>query len=344
MKLNVFLIFILLKYHKVLADVPFDLCFYHSNDENEFIQCGTLMAYRNQKPNGSFAEMEKIHIGWNTTMQELRYGLFSSFTNLKALHLSNSHIESVDKRAFYNMEQLIELRLFNNKISELDPTLFKYLKLLKILDLGGNKLTGLEEYIFHSMVNLEELELSWNRISSITKDLFYGLNNLRKLNLAGNALKSMPEDAFSYLSHLLNLDLSYNDLKEIPLLLFYNQTDLQTLSLESNELHLFHQGLFDCTVELTYLDISDNFITSINGSLLNNTVTEVFKFERNLLTEIDISELLQEAQFLEELYFDHNPWNCNSLKSAIQYLNESQIYVQPGVYFAQKNVNGILCH
>lgn len=342
MKIAALVIVILLKW-QARADGPFDLCFYHLNAVEEFIQCGERKAYRNEKPNNNVEEIEKLHIGWNTTMPELGFGLFSSFTRLKVLHLSNSNIQRVDKRAFYNVEQLTELSLFNNEITELDSSVFKYLKSLRVLDLGSNKLTGLQDFIFHNLLDLEELVLSWNMICTVTMDLFYGLNNLRKLNLAGNSLKSLPENAFACLTHLISLDLSYNDLSELPTALFNNQAEMQILNLGSNQLQCLRQGLFSDTVELLYLDISNNFITSINGSLFNNTVVEVLKFERNLVTEIDIAELLQQAQFLEELYFDHNPWKCHALRNAVQYLNESEIYVERGAYFAQQNIIGILC-
>ncbi|XP_031334037.1 carboxypeptidase N subunit 2-like [Photinus pyralis] len=343
MKIAALVIVFLLKCHQARANGPFDLCFYHLSSGEEFIQCGELKAYRNEKPNNNLQEIEKIHIGWNTTMPELRFGLFSSFTRLKVLHLSNSHIQRLDKRAFYNMEQLTELSLFNNEIIEVDSSVFKYLTSLRVLDLGTNKITGLLDFIFHNLLDLEELVLSWNMISTVTMDLFYGLNNLRKLNLAGNSLKSLPENAFACLTNLIGLDLSYNDLAELPVGLFNNQSEMQMLNLESNQLQCLRQGLFRNTVELLYLDISNNFITRVNGSLLNNTVVEMLKFERNLVTEIDVAELLKQAQFLEELYFDHNPWKCHALRNAIQYLNESEIYFEPGVYFAHQNINGILC-
>lgn len=322
-----------------------ELCSYHSEPNSEiYIQCGVLKASQDHLKSDDVTKIQKIQMAWNTTLPQLSYGLFTPFTSLTTLILNNMNIKEIDTRAFYNMNQLRELSFFNNKISIINSSSFNQLYVLRVLDLGSNKLQYLQDNVFSNLNLLEELYLSWNNIVNITKGIFNGLPHLKILSLKGNGIQIIKINVFENLGYLKSLDLSYNNIKEIPFMLFASLINLQTLNLNSNALKTLPKRLFDNNSELRDLDISSNFLNNINENMFSNTVLETFKFERNLISHLNMSLLLNSAQYLEELYFDVNPWNCKSLNSIIRELQLMHIYFEPGILSKNKpDTYGIMC-
>ncbi|KAF2901111.1 hypothetical protein ILUMI_05074 [Ignelater luminosus] len=322
-----------------------EVCFYHNTiADGDYIQCGNIKVIKNTGKQEELSQISNIQIGWNTSLPVLEYGLFNAFEKLSSLFLNNANIEEIESRAFFNMEHLQELSLYNNKISRIELGTFNHLNRLRILNLGQNQIQSLKEYTFSNLQHLEQLILRWNNIGEVTKTTFNGLSKLKVLDLTGNRLKILHSETFEGLRRVKSLDLSFNELKEISPDMFSNQKDLVILNLESNAVNNLPDGLFENTINLENLDVSNNKLTHLEETLLKNTVVEILKFNRNYITRINATKLLFNADYLDEIYFDFNPWNCNSLRNLVRELQQSLVQFGTGTKYDSKyNVHGIEC-
>lgn len=83
-----------------------------------------------------------------TDLVELPVEAFSVLTNLSALHIDGSQLQSVPANALNGLRQLEKVALCNANISELVTDTFLGLDKLKSLDLHGNALTQIPKGIF----------------------------------------------------------------------------------------------------------------------------------------------------------------------------------------------------
>lgn len=111
-----------------------------------------------------------------------------------------------------DLEAVVSMNLFNNRLTALDPALGNLTHLIH-LDVGSNQLTEVGAVI-GKLRWLQDLNLSKNSIKSISPEIAR-LSRLHTLNLRNNDIEILP-DAIGQLQELHTLDLSVNHLKTIP--------------------------------------------------------------------------------------------------------------------------------
>ncbi len=99
------------------------------------------------------------------------------------LDLSNQNLSKVPDHVF-NMTNLEELNISNNKITGAIQSQINQLKNLKVLNAGNNQMTGVPAEV-GQLSNLEVLDLSNNQLTGLPNELG-NLKNLKAFNISGN--------------------------------------------------------------------------------------------------------------------------------------------------------------
>ncbi|XP_045467361.1 P-granule-associated novel protein 1-like [Harmonia axyridis] len=106
-------------------------------------------------------------------------------SNLKALEVEYSNLETIEDGAFDGMDKLETLILRQNKLKTFPTGSLSSLKSLKVLDLKGNLLEKVETKDFPSLPNLEKVNLGHNPIKEINlKGLKEKLPKLKEVDVS----------------------------------------------------------------------------------------------------------------------------------------------------------------
>ena len=258
-------------------------------------------------------------------------GMFSRFTELGSLDLSDNKLGHIERRIFNGLDRLTELDLSRNLLTAVPDYAFAELsgletlslndnriggevtqlsfwgaQQLKVLNLSRNALTGLADGAFEENKNLESLWLQSNDIARIHADALDGLSELKLLSLSRNELTELPEDTFVDLTSLEHLWLYGNRLSDLPAGLFSGLTELRTLSLSGNQLTSVPDGVFSDLTALEQLWLLDNGITAIaSGTLEGLSSVRSLSLSGNDLTSLP-NRAFSEAQSLEALWLYGN--------------------------------------
>ena len=258
-------------------------------------------------------------------------GMFSRFTDLQRLDLSDNGLSRVERSIFDGLDGLTELNLSHNLLTVLPDYAFAELsgletlslndnriggdvthlsfwgaQQLKVLNLSRNALTGLADDAFEENKNLESLWLQSNDIARIHADALDGLSELKLLSLSRNELTELPEDTFVDLTSLEHLWLYGNRLSDLPDGLFSGLSNLTTLSLSGNDLTDLGEGLFSDLASLEQLWLLDNGITAIaSGTFEGLSSVRSLSLSGNDLTSLP-NRAFSETPNLEALWLYGN--------------------------------------
>jgi tetratricopeptide (TPR) repeat protein len=130
-----------------------------------------------------------------------------------------------------NLQYLIKLNMFNNKLVTLSQKWTHLTKLIS-LDLGSNRITLLPPVI-GKLTELKELNLNKNLLATLPAEIG-NLKNLKTLTLRQNGLKVLPAN-IGTLTELEDLDLALNMLTTLPAEIA-NLKKLKRLILVGNEI------------------------------------------------------------------------------------------------------------
>nr|XP_022912580.1 immunoglobulin superfamily member 10-like isoform X2 [Onthophagus taurus]XP_022912581.1 immunoglobulin superfamily member 10-like isoform X3 [Onthophagus taurus] len=131
--------------------------------------------------------------------------------NLQKIYVAKCKLKTIDKFAFRNLKNLVELDLSYNLITSVPSHVFGSIQELRELKLGGNPIQGIPNEAFDGLQHLIRLELSDCKISSINPNGFKGLEgSLTFLKLDNNKLKELPANSISSLRRLQGLELNGN--------------------------------------------------------------------------------------------------------------------------------------
>uniref|UniRef100_A0A8B9HT59 Toll-like receptor 19 n=1 Tax=Astyanax mexicanus TaxID=7994 RepID=A0A8B9HT59_ASTMX len=167
-------------------------------------------------------------------------GTMELWMELKTLGLGNNQIKTVETNQFLCMPQLEQLLLNDNKIQILEPGAFRGLLQLKVLKLNSNSIKMLAADDFRSLWALEILLIDNNVIESIDHGTFRDQKELRELT-------------FGRLEYVYTLHLS---------LLFYGFPEkMQRLSIDAHYGTTIYAG--DAGRP------NDSFVLELNGDVLN---------------------------------------------------------------------------
>ena len=162
------------------------------------------------------------------------------------------------------IENLKELRLYNDNINDISGLNLLNLDKLKILGLNDNKISEIN--IINKLDSLEELWLSNNKINNI--DFLEKINTekLKKLDLSMNYLTDISTFQKINLINLNELLLYKNKIKDIKIFENSNLLNLKKLDLSLNNIGDINVFISDKNIFkiLQELDLSHNQITNIN--------------------------------------------------------------------------------
>ena len=203
---------------------------------------------------------------------------------------NSSSLTLVDSM-FSRFTQLESLNLSNNELSNFRSAIFNDLGLLKNLNLSYNQFTSLPESAFSNLLTLETLNLSKNKIQSMHASTFSHVEGevykLKTLDLSYNEMGVLPDFAFSQLIQLNSLKLNNNKIGELGEYTFFGPFQLEQLNLGYNEIETVHALSFLDNSQLTHLWLHGNKISSLSDSIFSNlTELSMISLSRNELTEI----------------------------------------------------------
>jgi len=158
---------------------------------------------------GKLKQVTEMNLSANVIMQ-LPYESMEEWTSVQVLNVFECRIMKLGSVG--HMQQLEELRLFNNNLTEM-PDFGDGLPNLRILELNKNRISSLTLSDLKGVENLEKLVLNNNEITSIPS----GLNcpKLEHMLLASNLLTTVPPD-FPLMPSLKVIFLNTNQLTSLP--------------------------------------------------------------------------------------------------------------------------------
>uniref|UniRef100_A0A1B0G2M8 LRRCT domain-containing protein n=1 Tax=Glossina morsitans morsitans TaxID=37546 RepID=A0A1B0G2M8_GLOMM len=133
---------------------------------------------------------------------------------------------------FKALHHLRALHIYNVSIDSLDQNIFKDLLSLEILRLHG-EIRSVEFDAFSDLSNLKELDVSNCQLREISMDALMGCKYLHAINLGHNNLSYIPPGLFDDQFSLEEIYLNNNQLKSLPNSLF-QQRKLKLLRLNNN--------------------------------------------------------------------------------------------------------------
>ncbi|XP_036388267.1 osteomodulin [Megalops cyprinoides] len=227
---------------------------------------------------------------------------FVNATSLKEINLSHNSLKSslVERNAFTNLKDLLQLYLDHNNLEEVPASLPKT---LQRLSLGFNRISKLSVDAMQGLASLTVLDLCNNRLTDggVRGKTLSGMKALMQVNMCNNKLKSMPSDLpasvlqlslennsiasipdsyFKKTPNLLSLRVSHNKLKAVPYTVF-NLSRLMELNLGHNQL----SKAFFIPRALEHLYLNHNEFLDLNVTLMCPSLDQS---KPNLLTYIRI--------------------------------------------------------
>ena len=183
--------------------------------------------------------------------------------------------------AIYDLINLTELDLSNNKLEDLSPKVAQ-LRRLKKLNVTMNALIEVPASI-GDLTSLAELDLMMNRLRSLPDEVG-SLAQLRGLGLRSNFLRTLP-DSIAKLNRLRSLNLIENRLEEVPEVI-YQLRSLQKLYLSGNEIKKIDPRM-GSLAHLESLTLDHNKLTSLPEEMRELVGLEYFSIEANQVEDID---------------------------------------------------------
>ena len=191
-------------------------------------------------------------------------GAFWELSNLLSLRVADHRLTPLDAGVFDELHKLTRLLLFGNSLSALPVGVFAELSKLESLSLHSNRLTALPVGVFDGLTSLEQLGLYDNRLSALEPGLFDGLAKLESLILFGNRLNRLPANLFNGLSNLKFLFLSENRLSDLKPGTFGSLSSLQSLDLNENGIATLEPGVFEGLTNLHEIFLGGNGLRGLS--------------------------------------------------------------------------------
>ncbi|CAH1252637.1 LINGO2 [Branchiostoma lanceolatum] len=132
--------------------------------------------------------------------------------------------------------QVVALRLVQDKISIVNRKDFAGLTKLNYLNMNNNQITSIAPGSFRDLIRLNGLRLSGNRLQLLPRGVFQGLSNLTKLHVDGNQLVLLIDNLFQDLTALEVLDISSNPIVFVSPRAFYGLVSLRQLFMTGSNL------------------------------------------------------------------------------------------------------------
>lgn len=227
---------------------------------------------------------------------------------LEHLDMSGNRLRDIQSARLEELEQLVTLRLCNNRLDALPLTLSS-LQCLTVLSISNNHFVEFPDVICH-LTHLDHLDISFNKITAFPDEIG-NLTNLVRLYAIANRLNGALPPSFSKLERLQLLDLRQNLITDIEVL--SQLSNLETVLVDYNAMSIVNSGFKN----LKRLEMYKNHLTHFN---LGSPQT----FGNAHLTFLNISncklsslpqDVFQNTLALEEIVLDNN--TLNSIPASI---------------------------
>uniref|UniRef100_A0A915LX06 LRRCT domain-containing protein n=1 Tax=Meloidogyne javanica TaxID=6303 RepID=A0A915LX06_MELJA len=204
-------------------------------------------------PNG-FMNVQKLQILLlqNNSLSTFDPGTLEGFKELKLVDLSLNEFNQIP--SFKDMNELIEVRLDNNRIDSIKTLAFSSNPNLQKISLSGNQIETIARNSFDALDQLEFLNLADNGLVTIERGMIEGMKHLKDLILRNNSINNLSRESFLSIQELVSLDLSHNELSNLKAGTFAPLQRLHILKLDNNKLETIEEGAFDWKVDTLLLD------------------------------------------------------------------------------------------
>ncbi|XP_016403927.1 SLIT and NTRK-like protein 6 [Sinocyclocheilus rhinocerous] len=181
-----------------------------------------------------------------------------------------------------------------------------------------------------------KLILTGNMIQRLLKYDFVTYDGLELLNLANNQIDYIDNETFLSLSSLKKLYLNGNRIEKISATMFLGLHNLEYLYLEYNVIKVIEAGSFNPLTNLKLLLLNNNLLNTLPAQIFRNVPLVTLNLRKNIFMHLPVSNVLEQLNYLEQIYLEDNPWDCNcdlvSLKQWVEKLSKETV------------VGTILCH
>ncbi|KAL7077148.1 hypothetical protein ACQ4LE_003602 [Meloidogyne hapla] len=203
-------------------------------------------------PNG-FMNVPKLQILLlqNNSLSTFEPGTLEGFKELKLIDLSLNEFNQIP--SFKDMNELIEVRLDNNRIGSINTLAFSSNPNLQKISLSGNQIETIARNSFDALDQLELLNLADNGLVNIERGMIEGMKHLKDLILRNNSINNLSRESFLSIQELVSLDLSHNELTHLKAGTFAPLQRLHILKLNNNKLETIEEGAFDWKVDTLLL-------------------------------------------------------------------------------------------
>ncbi|KAL8950261.1 MAG: hypothetical protein Q9222_003705 [Ikaeria aurantiellina] len=256
---------------------------------------------------------------------------FSLATKLTVLDLSNNCLEQLEHAELDKLQNLVSIKLSNNKLRHL-PVYFNSYKSLRSLNISSNYLETFPDFL-SDLKSLVDLDISFNAIRALPK--IGQLATLERLWATNNRLGGSFPEQFKDLKNIKEVDIRFNGITNIDI--FATLPRLEQLMVGHNGvtkfeghfpkiriLHMDHNPitcfLFDAPVEsLTSLNIASASVAQLDDPIFER-MPNLAKLNMDKNHFVSLSPEIGRLRKLEYLSIAKNP--LSSLPSTIGNLQE----------------------
>lgn len=251
----------------------------------------------------------------NNHLESLQSGIFDGLKSLEFLSLSGNSIVYIERNTFQALTSLRALNLNDNQLQTIDENWFSNISLsIRELDLRSNNIDSIDNGDLMHLVKLEKLILTSNRLAYINEEAFTD-SEIQELYLNNNRLKSVPKEALLQLSKLVILSMDNNPIVNLYENSIPSHVNLKKLSLcNMPKLRIVHRHAFTNMPELLQINLFQNpRLEYIHPESFSNCESvETLHVHSNSLRGLDES-ILTSLPALKELSIYNNKIHCSCL-------------------------------
>ena len=257
-------------------------------------------------------------------------------SRLTVLDISNNRLEQLDHAHLDDLQNLVSIKLSNNKLTTL-PAHFSKLRHLRSLNLSSNYLKNFPEFLCE-LTSLVDLDISFNAIEALPKigqletlerlwatnnsltgafpDNFKALENVKEIDIRFNKISNM--DVISQLPKLEQLMIGHNCISRFegsfeqlrifhadhnPITRFDIKSPMPTLTslnLASASLSHLDDSLYERIANLTKLNLNKNHFSALSSQIGRLTKLEYLSLAKTALVTLPPTVgCLQELKYLD---------------------------------------------
>uniref|UniRef100_A0A673M6T4 Relaxin receptor 2-like n=1 Tax=Sinocyclocheilus rhinocerous TaxID=307959 RepID=A0A673M6T4_9TELE len=203
----------------------------------------------------------------NNRIRNLDDYIFSKYTQLQRLFLSQNHITYLGPGVFRDLHKLDWLVLDHNPLKSVTCDTFIGLRSLTFLSMVNTSLMWLpDSSLCQHMPLLSWLDFTENHVELLNYSTLKTCTELT-VSLHDNKIKILPENTFHSLGSLVELDLSCNRISDLPKNTFRSLQYLQKLNISHNPSLHIHASYFDHLVQLQSLSLEGIEIPDITTKM-----------------------------------------------------------------------------